>query len=99
MTGWHAGLASAGRGAVPSTMAIYRLRCPPRSVTLTHDAQMTLYDIELSAAPSPAGKWTFNPEPFASTWARRRTRRAGRPPDCRRERRVGGRRPDSSGEP
>jgi hypothetical protein len=31
-------------------MAINRLRRPPRPVTLTHAAQTTLYEIELSEA-------------------------------------------------
>jgi hypothetical protein len=48
-------------------MAIRRLRRPPHPVTLTQGAQ-TLYEIELSAVPSPAWRAAFlRPSPALTT--------------------------------
>lgn len=50
-------------------MAIRRLRRPPHPVTLTRGAQ-TLYEIELSAVPSPAWRTAFLRPPAALRTAR-----------------------------
>ena len=47
-------------------MAIQRLRHPPHSVTLA-DGVLTLYEAELSAAPSRAGRAAFLRPPAALT--------------------------------
>ena len=50
-------------------MAIKRLRRPPTPVTLTQGA-LTLYEVELSAAPSPAWRAAFLRPPARLTTAR-----------------------------
>jgi hypothetical protein len=51
-------------------MAINRLRRPPHPVTLTRDAQTTLYEIELSAAPSAVWRAAFLGPPIPLLTAR-----------------------------
>ena len=57
-------------------MAIRRLRRPPHPVTLAHGAQ-TLYEIELSAVPSPAWRAAFL-RPTSALTTERYTPKLGR---------------------
>jgi hypothetical protein len=49
-----------------TTVAIQRLRVPPHAVTLTQ-GQQTLYEVGLTAAPSPAWRAAFLRPPLALT--------------------------------
>ena len=58
------------RGRVaPGVMPIQRLRRPPRPITLTEGA-LTLYEVDLSAAPSPAWRAALHRPPLALTTSR-----------------------------